>query len=94
MPQKKGSPYGRKCLVSYVETDETKFEFGRWLAAQLETLANRDPDFIGKNNKIVYRECNVRGEPDKPVCHWVRHKDALLLLKKCTDLPMSPNNKS
>jgi hypothetical protein len=41
MPQKKDSPYpyGRKCLMSYVETDESRSEFGNWLAGKLETLA-------------------------------------------------------
>lgn len=82
MPQKKGSPYARRCLVIYAQPNETRSAVGQWLASNLTTFANQSPDFIGTNNKFIYRECNPAGEPNKPVCHWIRYKDCLVLLKK------------
>jgi hypothetical protein len=82
MPQKKGSPYPRRCLLCYAEPNESRSEFGHWIAGQLTAFANQSPDFIGTNNRFEYRECNTSGEPDKPICHWIRYKDALMVLKK------------
>jgi hypothetical protein len=39
MPQKKGSPYARRCLLCYAEPNESRSEFGNWIAGQLTAFS-------------------------------------------------------
>ena len=43
MPQKKGSPYPRRCLLCYAEPNESRSEFGHWIAGQLQLLPTNLP---------------------------------------------------
>ena len=78
-----GSNFPVKVLLCVCEDGVSDDEFGHTVAPALESLMNSSPRFHGSDNHAIYRQpASLIAAGKQPVCHWLKDRDMLLLLKK------------